>query len=280
MYSLLLMTAMTTGGDVAGFGWRSGGCHGCSGAVVSYGCSGSCSGCWGSSCYGSSCYGSSCYGSSCNGGGGCSGSCHGERRGMFGRLFHRGASCHGCYGSSCHGCNGGSCNGCWGSSCYGGGCNGCHGGAVYYHQGCYGSMTPYSGGCNGCFGGGYTPYVPSGPVIMEPVPAAPVPAAPTPVAPMPEKKASANITVELPAGATLYVDGQAVAGTGATRQFHTPELPAGQAFYYDMKAEIEVGGRKVAEEMKVVVAAGDKVAKSFGQLIAAANGTDKAVAVK
>jgi hypothetical protein len=62
---------------------------------------------------------------------------------------------------------------------------------------------------------------PMAPVVM---PAAPAPA-PTP-ATSPEKKTSANITIEVPAGATLYVDGQATQTTGTVRQFHTPELPA------------------------------------------------------
>jgi uncharacterized protein (TIGR03000 family) len=247
MYSLLLMTAMTTGGDAPAFGGRSAGCHGCNGAVVSYGCAGA--------CYGGGCYGGSCYGGSCNG----------------------------CNGSSCHGF-GGSCNGCWGSSSHG--CNGssCHGGygPTYYHQGCYGSMAPNGG----CYGG-----VPVAPVIMEPAPMAPVmPApAPNPVPPTvpgtgdkdkPKGNASANITIELPVNATLYVDGRPTAGTGATRQFHTPELPAGQPFYYDMKAEVEVGGRTVVEEMKVVVRAGDTLTHSFGQLLAAAGGPANRVAAK
>jgi uncharacterized protein (TIGR03000 family) len=96
----------------------------------------------------------------------------------------------------------------------------------------------------------------------------------------PKGDASANITIELPATATLIVDGRPVTGTGTTRQFHTPELPAGQAFYYDMKAEVEVGGRKVVEEIKVVVSAGDNLSKTFGKLLAAAGGDVRTVAVK
>jgi uncharacterized protein (TIGR03000 family) len=118
---------------------------------------------------------------------------------------------------------------------------------------------------------------PAAPVVMPPAPA------PTP-APMPsttpEKKASANITIEVPAGATLYVDGQATQATGAVRQFHTPELPADQAFFYDMKAELVVNGQTVVEEIKVVVTGGESVTKSFGKLIAAATGDGKAVAAK
>lgn len=90
MYSLVLMAALTTGGEMPAFGHRGcGGCHGCCG------CCGGCYGCHG--CYGGGCYG--CHG--CHGcyGGGCCG------------------GCWGCYGG-CWGCYGGCCGGCWGS--YGG----------------------------------------------------------------------------------------------------------------------------------------------------------------
>ena len=83
-----------------------------------------------------------------------------------------------------------------------------------------------------------------------------------------------------PSGGTVYVDGQPTVATGATRQFHTPELPVGQAYFYDMKAVVEVGGRKVVEEMKVVVGGGGSVTRSFGQLLAAAGGADRQVASK
>jgi len=282
MYSLLLMTAMTTGGDAAAFGGRLfGGCHGCCGGVVSYSCYGSCtgsscSGCCGGvayGCCGGSCYGSctGCWGSSCHG-------CCGGGRGVFGGLFHH-KSCHGCSGWSCSGCCGG---GCWGGGCCGGGCyGGCYGsgfgGPMYYHQGCYGSLVPY-----GTYYGGAAPV--AAPVIMEPAPA-PAPATtPAPMTPpagdKDNKKSTANIIIELPANATLYVDGQPTGTTGALRNFHTPELPAGQAFYYEMKAEVVVGGQTVTEELRVVVHAGDELNKSFGKLIAAAAGAEKKVAAK
>jgi uncharacterized protein (TIGR03000 family) len=103
---------------------------------------------------------------------------------------------------------------------------------------------------------------------------------PAPAAPADGKKTTANITIDLPAGAALSVDGQPVMSAGAVRRFHTPELPAGQSFFYDMKAELLIGGQTVTEELRVVVHAGDAVTASFGKLLAAAAGTDKAVATK
>ena len=72
MYSVVLMAALTTGGETPAFGRH--GCHGC------YGCYGCCGGCWG--CYG--CYG--CYG--CHGCWGCCGGCYG---------------CGGCWGGGYYG---------------------------------------------------------------------------------------------------------------------------------------------------------------------------------
>lgn len=94
MYSVVLMAALTAGGEAPACHWGHGGCHGC------YGCSG-CSGCWGccGGCYGG-CYGG-CHG--CSGCWGCCGGCWGGY-----------SSCYGCYG--CYGCHG-----CWG-------CGGCYGG--------------------------------------------------------------------------------------------------------------------------------------------------------
>jgi len=87
MYSLVLMTALTTGTATPAWGHRCCGCHGYSACNGCYGCSG-CYGCRG--CHG--CYG--CYGN---------------------------YGCYGCYGYGCYGgCLG--CSGCYGGwSCYGSG---------------------------------------------------------------------------------------------------------------------------------------------------------------
>jgi uncharacterized protein (TIGR03000 family) len=78
MYSVILMTAMTTvAPEAPQFGWR----HGCTGGC--YGCSGSCYG------YASGCRGG-CYGGGCHGG--CYGGCHGYYSGGCG-----GGCCGGYY---------------------------------------------------------------------------------------------------------------------------------------------------------------------------------------
>lgn len=108
MYSLVMMAALTTGGEAPNFFFHKWGCHGC------HGCWSSCHGCWGGW-------------SGCNG---CWGGCHGWGRGLFSHRW----SCHGCWGG-CHGCYS-ACNGCYRVSY---GCHGCHGGC---HAGCHGCYAP------------------------------------------------------------------------------------------------------------------------------------------
>ena len=68
-----------------------------------------------------------------------------------------------------------------------------------------------------------------------------------------DEKQSANITVELPAGAKLYVDGNLVTGDDTVRHFHTPTLTRGKQYYYTMKAEVTVAGKPVTEEKQILV---------------------------
>jgi uncharacterized protein (TIGR03000 family) len=113
--------------------------------------------------------------------------------------------------------------------------------------------------------------------VVVPTPAIP-PAGATPApapAPAPAKSsfnsadesAPARLTVELPAGAKLFVDGTPTTLSGAVRQFHTPALPAGQAFYYELKAEVTVGGKTEVEQKRVVVRAGETITAEFPRLL-------------
>ena len=252
MYSLLLMSAMAGTPDVAGFGHGTG-CNGCTGVSVSYAVSySSCSGCYGpafprlsqfaqgvgrfarapfrsAGCFGPTFYSSACYGS--------------------------------CYGSSClgSGCYGSSC---FGSGCYGSSCLGCVGSApVIYGVESYGVPTaPVAGpvgesyGTVSLSGSGTNTVVAAKPTVT--------------VETSTDTKASASLSVELPATATLFVDGNLIAGSGESRQFHTPELPRGQAFFYEVKAVVEVNGKLEVEEKRVVVKAGESLRESFPKLLA------------
>lgn len=173
-----------------------------------------------------------CHGSTACYGSSCNG-CGGGSCHGGGVFGHRAGRATGCYGSSCHGCYGSSCHGCWGSSCHG--CVGSTGGNVWYSGGAVITM-PAVGTAK----------------IEE------------------DEKQSANITVELPAGAKLYVDGTLVTGEDAVRHFHTPRLATGKQYFYAMKAEITVAGKPVVEEKQVIVRAGDRVTEKFEKLSAAA----------
>jgi uncharacterized protein (TIGR03000 family) len=238
MYTLVLMTAVAAGPDATRFdGWG---------------------GCYGSACYGTSCSG--CYGS-------CYGSCYGGPLFPRARAFFAGVgdglrgafAPPGSYRS--WGCCGGyaSCSGCYGSSCFGGSC---YGGGVYTGSAVYGGC--YGTSCVGCYGGG------CGGLALPSIPAVSLAAGTGEVVALrpPAEPSVAALTVSLPATARLYVDGQLVAGDGASRRFHTPPLEAGRTFYYELKAELLVGGRVEAEELKVVVRAGDSKDVSFGKLAA------------
>ncbi len=259
MYSLVLMTAMAGTPDVASFGWENGGCYGSCGGI-SVGCTG--------------------YAPV---------ACYGSCGGYVGPLFPRATAfarytAHATVGRlsnalrpfSCFGCGG-----CYGSSCYGSSCYG----STYYGSAAY-------GGCYGTAVSGYTPVYPSGTgyfsppegVIMSEADPFPMNYAQAPavtntvVAAKPVEMSTsnvANLSIEVPATAKLFVDGQLISGSGEKRQFHTPALPKGQAYYYDVKAEIEVNGKTEVEEKRVVLKAGDELKESFPKLFAAikANGT-------
>lgn len=143
MYSVVLMVAATSGGDMASFG-NKGGCNGCSGYTAS--------------CDGGGFLGlkDKFAGNGCCGGGGflglrdkngCNGGCHGSHAaGCTGTVVEYHAAPAGCHGSA-SGCHGDS-SGCHGSSCDGGGFLG-----LRDRMGGGGLFKKHKGGCHGCSGG-------------------------------------------------------------------------------------------------------------------------------
>ena len=284
MYGLILLTAMSSGQDVAPAP-RSNPAP----AAMGYGCGAPLAGCYGSGCYGScsgSCYGSGCYGS-CHG---CYGSCHGARMGLFG---HHKTSCHGCTGYSCNGWN------CFGSclgSCFGSCFGSCHGscfGSGSCYGSCFGSSWAPAATLQG-YGASYyaNPWAVYGTVNRPAVVIVPVASdakagevkpmdKPTAPAPKEGKEGmGASLKFRLPVDARLYVDGRITMIGGTERTFTTPPLVEGQKFYYDVRAELVVDGKPVVEEKRVIVAAGATVTESFEKLIAAADGKSAVVAGK
>lgn len=150
----------------------------------------------------------------------------------------------------------GGCGGCGGyvASC------GCHGGRHHerhcghrHHGGCCGESAccapVVSYGCCGCYGGQAAP--------MAPAPAG------EQLKKMPAQKttslnAPATIVVELPADATLRVDGAATGSTSGVRVLVSPELPAGKEFHYTLTAQVVREGKPVQVEQTVAVRAGEE----------------------
>lgn len=123
------------------------------------------------------------------------------------------------------------------------------------------------GGCIGSYpamGGVAVPAPAIPPAASAPTPA-PAPAGPS--SSTADETAPARLTIELPAGAKLYVDGMPTTLHGATRQFHTPALPKGQAFFYELKAEITIDGKTEVEQKRVVVRAGETITAEFPRLL-------------
>jgi uncharacterized protein (TIGR03000 family) len=227
MYSVVLVMALTTGGEVADFG-RKGGC---------------CGGCYGG-----------CYGG-CGGGGGLF---HGRRHGCHG--------CYGgCYGGGCYGgCYGGGYGGCYGGC--GGGVPAPmpHPQPMLnpqplppqHHAGCHGGH-PHHGLVVGgsCYGGTILSITPSpekkkeekkdkkDKKEQEEVNAA--------------SEASAKVVVSLPADARLKIDGQDTTSTGSERTFVSPKLVKGEKYSWTLEVELRHDDKPVIWTQKVSLTPGE-----------------------
>jgi len=269
MYSIVLMAAIGGGTGTAGADQPAVAVAAPAVPVVV----GGCTGCTGYSCTG---YASSCYGS-CNG-----------RGGFLGHKRSRGC-CGGYAYSSSYGCCGGYASGC----CGGGGflghkrSHGCCGGYAYSSG--YGCCGGYSYGCGGYSGFSGIPYFyPTYPAYATPImtgaapyyypgsyrtvpPTTVIPEAkPDTTTPMtPKKSGGASLKFTVPAGATIFVDGQKTPGRGTERSFFTPALEPGQKYFYDVRAEIAIDGKPFVEEKRVNVEAGAEISESFPKMVAA-----------
>jgi uncharacterized protein (TIGR03000 family) len=252
MYSVVLMMAMTSGGDVPAFGHH----HGCCGGDYSTCCSGYTG-------YSTCCSGYTGYTTCCSGYTSC---CGGDYSCCSGRQRHR------LFGRHRH------------SSCCGGDYTCCSG-----YTPCCGVYTGYTPCCGGdyvpCCGGA----VPAPVIVTEP-PEKPVekpkpeekpgdhpgekpaekpgekpsdkPPEGIPAKPKPGDgalvPAPATIVVSLPADATLTIDDTATRSTSAVRVFTSPMLPVGQDFHYTLKAEYVRDAKPVVVSKEITVRAGQE----------------------
>ena len=214
---------------------------------------------------------------------------------------HCHSRCHGCY-SSCYGCHGNyagyggysgySGHGCLAYGCYASG-YGCAGACYGYHGGCYGGFGVFNGdpyyvggpGFYGCYGG-YSCYGVPLPVVAAPGGGQPPARDPFPPinpegkkkpdgeeVPTPKEKkkleeeqARAKITIDVPVGGKLFVDGKQVNVAAGPRTFKTPALQAGESYYYDIRIEIVRQGEVLSEERRIFIRPGEQAAVAFPNL--------------
>ncbi len=243
MYSIVLATMLTAGGEAPSFchHYCHSSCYGCSCVCSCYNCY--CSGCYG--CYTYGCYGGhSCF------------SCY----------------CSGCYGycSSCY-CSCSSCYGCFGcySSCYCSGCYGCHSVLVYPSY-CSCSCSGGSSGGSSNGGGQATASAGSGLSadelgqirdLLKKVKDLKTDSASGYdqfVSNLADKN-SARLTVEVPQNAELFVNNTRCPLKSETRSFNTPKLEQGKRYYYTLRAEVTRDGQVMQSTKKVYLSAGKHV---------------------
>jgi uncharacterized protein (TIGR03000 family) len=90
-----------------------------------------------------------------------------------------------------------------------------------------------------------------------------VPAVAPPAAPAARATDRATISVKLPPGAALYVDGTRSPSNEPVRQFTTPPLPTGREFAYLLRAEVVRNGQTETFTQKVPFRAGERVEVDF-----------------
>jgi uncharacterized protein (TIGR03000 family) len=85
----------------------------------------------------------------------------------------------------------------------------------------------------------------------------------------------ARVTVTLPADALLWMQGQRMMGSGATREFTTPDLDSRYSYSYELQASWKDRGRTVDQTQTVTLTAGAHVKVHFPVPPAKANTAPK-----
>lgn len=225
--------------------------------------------------------------------GGCSGSCTGSGYGCTGSRLRAYTGCCGCTGRGYGSCTGaalsaGSCTGSGYLPCSGGVSYSCTGGLMTAPLGAdpggyaipapavsnfyYPSFYPMTD-AGGCWGGRPTPTLPP---MGVPAPGLGQPFAPTspavPEASVPDSRNTsfahapaggrATVVVKLPADAVLYAEGRRLTLGGTERTFTTPPLPAGD-WGYTFRAEYTRDGETISRSKRVGVRPGDALVLEF-----------------
>jgi uncharacterized protein (TIGR03000 family) len=115
----------------------------------------------------------------------------------------------------------------------------------------YGPFTAYSGG--------YLPYYGSpGPVVEEPIVVDVVPTTPARIVEL-SNEFPASLTMEFPAAAKVWLDGQPVAGeAGKERVLTSPVLKPGEKYTFKVRAEWDANGKTYEYTREVSAGPGDR----------------------
>jgi uncharacterized protein (TIGR03000 family) len=154
--------------------------------------------------------------------------------------------------------------------------------SIHYHTHYHFAPAPYASPPPRVYPSYDTPYLPGSPAASFPLPYQQQP--PTPAQPYPsywepgsfvpppfpgnyqQPATEGVIHVFLPvADATVYLNGQQMRGSGATRKFVTPPLDPDRAFQYWVTAKFNRDGHPVVEYRRVFLAAGDYAVANFLQ---------------
>jgi uncharacterized protein (TIGR03000 family) len=183
------------------------------------------------------------------------------------------------------------------------GCYGCYGGypgsgynymAASGYQSAFSVYAPVAGagvfgcyGCYGCYGGwscygvplpghGYWSERPAGTAAPDrsKIEETPLPKEQVPLPKNPTKtelegrdtNARAHLTIDVPVGATVFLDGQRTNWPAGKREFQTPDLVAGHTYYYDLRVEVVRDGQTLTETRRIVLRPGEFVTAAFPNL--------------
>lgn len=146
----------------------------------------------------------------------------------------------------------GSSGGNWGSSGSSGGSWGSSGGTIVDMDGDDDNAQPAQ------------PAQPTPPVPPQPGTTPPLPKDPAKTTGFFGDADAVMISVSLPEGSKLFVNGNATRSTGSERTFISRGLEAGKRYKYELRAEGEKDGKPVSESKVVYVTAGDQTSLVFG----------------
>jgi uncharacterized protein (TIGR03000 family) len=81
-----------------------------------------------------------------------------------------------------------------------------------------------------------------------------------------DQSGRAQLIVEVPTNAKLYVDDHLMNTTSQRRVFNTPVLQQGQTYYYIVRAEVDRDGMTYGSTQRVIIRPGDIIRTTFRDL--------------